>query len=85
MLYALLEVGQVCVCDLAATVDVPETTVSNALRLCARPALFATAGRADDLLQPGRRPRPPDVANRSPRCSRLTVQPQQRPSHHRGG
>ena len=33
ILYALLEVGQLCVCDLAATVDAPETTVSHALRL----------------------------------------------------
>ena len=33
ILYALLEVGELCVCDLAATVDAPETTVSHALRL----------------------------------------------------
>lgn len=33
ILYALLEVGELCVCDLAATVDAPETSVSHALRL----------------------------------------------------
>jgi DNA-binding transcriptional ArsR family regulator len=33
MLYALLEVGELCVCDLAATVGAPETSVSHALRL----------------------------------------------------
>ncbi len=33
ILYALLEVGELCVCDLAATVEVPETSVSHALRL----------------------------------------------------
>lgn len=33
ILYALLEVGELCVCDLAAVVEVPETTVSQALRL----------------------------------------------------
>lgn len=33
ILYALLEVGELCVCDLAATVGVPETSVSHALRL----------------------------------------------------
>lgn len=33
MLYALLEAGELCVCDLSATVDMPETTVSHALRL----------------------------------------------------
>ena len=33
MLYALLEVGELCVCDLAAVVGVPETSVSHALRL----------------------------------------------------
>lgn len=33
LLYALLEAGELCVCDLAATVDVPETSVSHALRL----------------------------------------------------
>ena len=33
MLYALLEAGELCVCDLAATTDVAETSVSHALRL----------------------------------------------------
>jgi DNA-binding transcriptional ArsR family regulator len=33
ILYALLEAGELCVCDLAATVDMPETSVSHALRL----------------------------------------------------
>jgi DNA-binding transcriptional ArsR family regulator len=33
ILYALLEAGELCVCDLAATVEVSETTVSHALRL----------------------------------------------------
>lgn len=33
MLYALLEAGELCVCDLAETVGASETTVSHALRL----------------------------------------------------
>lgn len=33
ILYALLEVGELCVCDIAATIDVPESSVSQALRL----------------------------------------------------
>jgi DNA-binding transcriptional ArsR family regulator len=33
LLYALLEAGELCVCDLAATVDVSEPAVSHALRL----------------------------------------------------
>lgn len=33
MLFALAEAGELCVCDLAATIDVPETSVSQALRL----------------------------------------------------
>lgn len=33
MLYALLEAGELCVCDLSATVDVPENSASHALRL----------------------------------------------------
>lgn len=32
ILYAVLEAGELCVCDLAAAVDVPESTVSHALR-----------------------------------------------------
>lgn len=33
ILYALLEAGEMCVCDISETVDVPESTVSHALRL----------------------------------------------------
>jgi DNA-binding transcriptional ArsR family regulator len=33
MLYALLEAGELCVCDLAAVTAVPESSVSHALRL----------------------------------------------------
>jgi DNA-binding transcriptional ArsR family regulator len=33
ILYALVEVGEMCVGDLAAVVDAPETSVSHALRL----------------------------------------------------
>jgi len=33
LLYALLEAGELCVCDLAATVAVSEPAVSHALRL----------------------------------------------------
>ena len=33
MLFALLEAGELCVCDLAAVVDTTETKVSQALRL----------------------------------------------------
>ncbi|MGH0032454.1 MAG: ArsR/SmtB family transcription factor [Myxococcota bacterium] len=33
LLYALLEAGELCVCDLAASIDASETTVSQALRL----------------------------------------------------
>lgn len=33
LLYALLEVGELCVCDLAAAVDASGTSVSHALRL----------------------------------------------------
>lgn len=33
ILYALLEGGELCVCDLAAVAEVPETTVSHAMRL----------------------------------------------------
>ena len=32
ILYAVREAGELCVCDLAATVDVPESTASHALR-----------------------------------------------------
>lgn len=33
ILYALVETGELCVCDLSAVVGVPETSVSHALRL----------------------------------------------------
>ena len=33
ILYALVEAGELCVCDLAAVVGAPETSVSHALRL----------------------------------------------------
>ena len=33
ILYALLDAGELCVCDLAATCDVSETAVSHAMRL----------------------------------------------------
>jgi len=33
LLYALLEAGELCVCDLSAACDTPETNVSHALRL----------------------------------------------------
>lgn len=33
LLHALLEAGELCVCDLAATLEMPETSVSHALRL----------------------------------------------------
>lgn len=33
LLYALVEAGELCVCDLSAVVGAPETSVSQALRL----------------------------------------------------
>lgn len=33
LLYALVEAGELCVCDLAAVLGVPETSTSHALRL----------------------------------------------------
>lgn len=33
LLYALLEAGELCVCDLSASTGTPETNVSHALRL----------------------------------------------------
>jgi ArsR family transcriptional regulator, lead/cadmium/zinc/bismuth-responsive transcriptional repressor len=33
ILYTVLEAGEMCVCDIAATIDATETTVSQALRL----------------------------------------------------
>jgi DNA-binding transcriptional ArsR family regulator len=47
ILYALLEAGELCVCDIAATVDVTESTVSQALRLLRTAGIVANrrAGR----------------------------------------
>ncbi|MGL5851165.1 MAG: ArsR/SmtB family transcription factor [Phycicoccus sp.] len=45
LLYALLEVGELCVCDLAAAIDTAETTVSQALRLLR--AAGVVAGRRE--------------------------------------
>lgn len=45
VLYALLEVGEMCVSDLAAAVDSQESTVSQALRLLR--ASGAVVGRRD--------------------------------------
>lgn len=45
LLYALLEAGELCVCDLAAAIDASETTVSQALRLL-RTANVVRARRA---------------------------------------
>ena len=33
ILYALLEAGEICVCDLAETIEIPESRLSHALRL----------------------------------------------------
>ena len=48
LLYALLEVGEMCVSDLAAAVDAQESTVSQALRLLR--ASGAVVGRRDGRL-----------------------------------
>ncbi|KWX03141.1 Transcriptional regulator [Carbonactinospora thermoautotrophica] len=47
VLYALLEAGELCVCDLAATVRMSDTAVSHALRLLRVAGIVATrrAGR----------------------------------------
>jgi DNA-binding transcriptional ArsR family regulator len=45
ILYALLEAGELCVCDLSATVGSPESSVSQALRLL-RTAGIVTNRRA---------------------------------------
>lgn len=47
ILYALLEAGELCVCDIAATVCVMESTVSQALRLLRTAGIVANrrAGR----------------------------------------
>jgi len=49
LLYALLEAGELCVCDLAATIDATETTVSQALRLL-RAAGVVRARRAGRIV-----------------------------------
>jgi DNA-binding transcriptional ArsR family regulator len=49
LLYALLEAGELCVCDLAATIDATETTVSQALRLL-RTAGVVRARRAGRMI-----------------------------------
>jgi len=49
LLYALLEAGELCVCDLAATIDATETTVSQALRLL-RTAGVVRARRAGRMM-----------------------------------
>ncbi len=49
ILYAVLEAGELCVCDLAATVDVPESTVSHALRWL-RSAGVVRARRAGKMM-----------------------------------
>ncbi len=50
LLYALLEAGELCVCDLAATIDATETTVSQALRLL-RTAGAVRARRAGRMIR----------------------------------
>lgn len=45
ILYALLEAGELCVCDLAATVRTTETSVSHAMRLL--PAAGIVRNRRD--------------------------------------
>lgn len=49
LLYALVEVGELCVCDLAAATELLETTVSQALRLL-RAAGVVTGRRAGRLV-----------------------------------
>lgn len=49
LLYALLEAGELCVCDLAAATDTPETSVSHALRLL-RTAGIVKARRAGRMM-----------------------------------
>ncbi len=49
LLYALLEAGELCVCDLAAAIDASETTVSQALRLL-RTAGVVRARRAGRMI-----------------------------------
>ena len=49
LLYALLEAGELCVCDLAAATGTPETNVSHALRLL-RTAGIVKARRAGRMI-----------------------------------
>ena len=49
LLYALLEAGELCVCDLSAATDTPETNVSHALRLL-RTAGIVKARRAGRMM-----------------------------------
>jgi DNA-binding transcriptional ArsR family regulator len=49
LLYALLEAGELCVCDLAAVTGTPESNVSHALRLL-RTAGIVKARRAGRMM-----------------------------------
>lgn len=49
LLYALLEAGELCVCDLSASTSTSETTVSQALRLL-RTAGIVKARRAGRMM-----------------------------------
>jgi DNA-binding transcriptional ArsR family regulator len=49
LLYALLEAGELCVCDLSAATGTPETSVSHALRLL-RTAGIVKARRAGRMI-----------------------------------
>ena len=49
LLYALLEAGEFCVCDLSAATDTPETNISHALRLL-RTARIVKARRAGRMM-----------------------------------
>ena len=49
LLYALLEAGELCVCDLSAATDTPATNVSHALRLL-RTAGIVKARRAGRMM-----------------------------------
>jgi DNA-binding transcriptional ArsR family regulator len=48
LLYALLEAGELCVCDLAAATDTQESTVSQALRMLRASGIVA--GRREGRL-----------------------------------
>ncbi|GII86856.1 transcriptional regulator [Sphaerisporangium siamense] len=49
LLYALLESGELCVCDLASVVEVTDTAVSHALRLL-RTAGIVTSRRSGRMI-----------------------------------